>query len=78
MMQMREAYLVKLAVTFRLKWPKPPCISKMALKALIPFPTTHEYESAFSALLAINPKSSRPVICDSQYEGCVVQKRNQI
>jgi len=31
-------------------------ISKMALKVLIPFPTTYECESAFSALLAIKPK----------------------
>ena len=34
-----------------------PDISKMALKVLIPFPTTYECESAFSALLAIKPKA---------------------
>ena len=32
-------------------------ISKMALKVLIPFPTTCECESAFSALFAIKPKA---------------------
>jgi len=32
-------------------------ISKMAMKVLIPFPTTYEYESAFSALLAIKPNA---------------------
>jgi len=32
-----------------------PDISKMALKILIPFPTTYECESAFSALLSIKP-----------------------
>ena len=30
-------------------------INKMALKVLIPFPTTYECESAFSALLSIKP-----------------------
>ena len=34
-----------------------PDISKMALKVLIPFPTTYECESAFSALVAIKPKA---------------------
>ena len=34
-----------------------PNISKMTLKVLIPFPTTYECESVFSALLAINPKA---------------------
>ena len=33
-----------------------PDISKMALEVLIPFPTTNECGSAFSALLAIKPK----------------------
>jgi len=32
-----------------------PDISKMALKVLIPFPTTYECESAFSSLLSIKP-----------------------
>jgi len=32
-----------------------PDSSKMALKVLISFPTTHECESAFSALLSIKP-----------------------
>ena len=32
-------------------------VSKMALKVLIPFATTYECESAFSALLAIKPKA---------------------
>ena len=32
-------------------------ISKMALKVLIPFPTTYICESAFSTLLAIKPKA---------------------
>ena len=30
-------------------------ISKVALKVLVPFPTTYECESAFSALLSIKP-----------------------
>ena len=34
-----------------------PDISKIALKVLIPFPTTYECESAFLALLAIKPKA---------------------
>ena len=34
-----------------------PDISKMALKVLIPFPTTYECESAFLALLAIKSKA---------------------
>ena len=34
-----------------------PDISKMDSKVLIPFPTTYERESAFSALLAIKPKA---------------------
>ena len=33
------------------------CISKMALKVLIPFPTTYESESAFSARFGIKPKA---------------------
>jgi len=32
-------------------------ISKIALKVSIPFPTTYECESEFSALLAIKPKA---------------------
>ena len=32
-------------------------ISKIALKVLIPFPTTYECESAFSSLLGIKPKA---------------------
>ena len=34
-----------------------PDISEMALKVLIPFPTTYDCESAFSALLTIKPKA---------------------
>ena len=34
-----------------------PDILKMALKVLIPFPTTYECEFAFSALLTIKPKA---------------------
>ena len=34
-----------------------PDISKMALKVLIPFPTTYECESAVSALLVMKPKA---------------------
>ena len=47
-------------------------ISKMALKVLIPFPTTYECESAFSVRQA---KSSKPVInaIHDKREGCVVQ-----
>ena len=43
-------FWIKMAQTY-------PDISKMALKVLIPFPTTYECESAFSALLAIKPKA---------------------
>ena len=37
--------------------PTYPDISKMDLKVLIPFPRTYEWESAFSALVAIKPKA---------------------
>ena len=43
-------FWIEMAQTF-------PDISKMALKVLIPFPTTYECESVFSALLAIKPKA---------------------
>ena len=43
-------FWIKMAQTY-------PDISKMALKVLIPFPTTYECESAFLALLAIKPKA---------------------
>jgi len=41
-------FWIEMALTY-------PDISKMALKVLIPFPTTYECESALSALLSIKP-----------------------
>ena len=41
-------FWIEMALTY-------PDISKMALKVLIPFPTTYECESAFSSLLSIKP-----------------------
>jgi len=41
---------------------------------------TYKCESAFSALYAYLPSSlkSKPVKCDSRYEGCVVQNETKL
>ena len=55
----RHLYSEKSCSDFKLKWHKPTLTFQkwpLALKVLIPFPTTYEWESAVSALLAIKPK----------------------
>jgi len=59
MMEMREAYLVKVMQTFGLKWHKPIRHFEDGRKSttVIPFAITYyECKSAFSALLVIKPK----------------------